>query len=136
MSDHPKVRGDSVTQLESTADIAGLRTGSTAGHDLCHDLQSSEEIMMTFHSEMGGEGGSIPLAAAVLLTPGHSQIRCCVKHSDRGGAPSPFELSLRMIYCVTSGMGPVYRQATEPNRWVRLVLLGSCQEIRELNVQY
>ena len=60
----------------------------------------------------------------------------CEAEWQGGGAPSPFELSLRMIYCVTSGMGPVYRQTTEPNRWVRLVLLGSCQEIRELNVQY
>lgn len=60
MTDHLKVKGYSVTQLGSMANIAGLRArGSTAGHDLCHDLMSSEGAMMTSPSEIMGEGNSL-----------------------------------------------------------------------------
>lgn len=58
MTDHPKVKGYKITQLGSTTNIAGLRTGSTAGHDLCQDLTSSEEAMMPFPSEIKGEDSS------------------------------------------------------------------------------
>lgn len=59
MTDHPKVKGYSATQLGSMANIAGLRTGSTAGQDLCHDLKPSEGAMMTFPSEIMGQGNSL-----------------------------------------------------------------------------
>lgn len=59
MTDHPKVKGCSVTQLGSMANIAGLRMGSTAGHNLCHDLTSSEGAMMAFPSKIMGEGNSL-----------------------------------------------------------------------------
>lgn len=59
MTDHPKARGYSQTQLGSMANIAGIRTGSTAGYDLCHDLPSSEETEVTFLTEIMGEGNSL-----------------------------------------------------------------------------
>lgn len=46
VTDHQKVKGYNGTQLGSRVNTAGLGTGSTTGHDLCHDLGSSEDIMM------------------------------------------------------------------------------------------
>lgn len=59
MTDHHKVRGYSLTQLGSIANIAGIRTGSTAGYDLCHDLPFSEETAGTLLTEIMGEGNSL-----------------------------------------------------------------------------
>lgn len=59
MTDHRKVRGYGLTQLGSMATMAGIRTGSTAGYDLCHDLPSSEETTVTFLTEIMGEGNSL-----------------------------------------------------------------------------
>lgn len=59
MTDHHKVRGYGLTQLGSMANIAGIRTGSTAGYDLCHDLPSSEETLLTFLTEIMGEDNSL-----------------------------------------------------------------------------
>lgn len=64
MTDHPKVEGCSVTQLGSMANFAGLSRGSTAGHDLCHDLTSSGGATMTFPSEIMGGGNSLTSSSA------------------------------------------------------------------------
>lgn len=56
MTDHPKVKGYSLTQLGSMANVVGLRTGSTAGHNLCHDLTSSVRAMMAFSNQIIGVG--------------------------------------------------------------------------------
>lgn len=69
MTDHPKVKGDSVTQLGSMANVARLRTGSTAGHDLCHDLTSSEGAMMTFLGEITGGGYSLTSSSSADPRP-------------------------------------------------------------------
>lgn len=59
MTDHTQVKGYNVTQLGSTDETVGLRTGSTRGHDFCHDLTSSVGTMMPSHSEIMGEGNSL-----------------------------------------------------------------------------
>lgn len=75
MTDHLKVKGYSVTQLGSMANTAGLRTGSTAGPDLCHDLTSSEGAMLPFPSEIMGEGNSLTSSSSADLWTQPDKVR-------------------------------------------------------------
>lgn len=66
MTDYTQVKGYNVTQLGSMANIVGLKTGSTGGHDFCHDLTSSVGTMMPFNSEIMGEGNSLISRSSAL----------------------------------------------------------------------
>lgn len=112
MTDHPQVKGYNVTQLGSMADIAALRTGSTAGHDFCHDLTPSEGATVTFSSEIMGRG-QFPdqqLLSRPLDTTRYGQI--CKSLSDTEGV---FFLlnGLKMIYYLTPGERHVYSETSK-----------------------
>lgn len=116
MTDHTQVKGYKATQLESTANIVGLRTGSTGGHDFCHDLTSPVGTARSCHGEiMGHQFPDQPLISRPAL--GKSQI-WKVRQETEWQSAFFFHLNcLRVIYCITSGIRlSVYSDISTPSR--------------------
>lgn len=119
----PRVKGYSVTQLGSTANVVGMRTGSTAGHNLCHDLRSTGGSMRTFCSRIIGEGNSLTKGSSADPWTLPHEIRA-VRSSMTHGTCVLIRPSKRMIYCNAHARGDlcIYSVASTP-RYLREKLL-------------
>lgn len=76
---------------------------------------------MTFHSEIMGEGDSLTSSSSADPWTQPDMVRAG-RSSMTEGVLLPFELSKRMIYCITSGMRPVYSDSSKTGLLIRVTL--------------